>query len=185
MAGVEVFHLAADHHGDHLVPGDLPAVPRGHRAAVAEHGDAVGDGEDLLQAMADVDHRDAAGAQGAEKLEETSGVRLGERRGGLVENEDLGVLGQGLGDLDHLLLPDAQLLDGTRLVDLEAHEVERPPGLGPHRIPPHEARARGQAAENEVLGHRELGHEGELLGDEGDAVLLGGVQGAEVDGVAQ
>ena len=36
-----------------------------HAAAVAQHGDPVGDAEDLVQAMGDVDDADAAGAQAA------------------------------------------------------------------------------------------------------------------------
>ena len=39
------------------------------------------------------------------------GVVLVERRGGLVEDQQLDVLGERLGDLDELLLADADVLD--------------------------------------------------------------------------
>ena len=61
---LRIFRLdrAADHHGDEVVLGepvvDLVGAPA---LAVAQDGYAVGKGEDLRQAMADIDHRGAAG----------------------------------------------------------------------------------------------------------------------------
>ena len=48
-----------------------------------------------------------------------------------------------------------------------------------HHVPVDEPGARGLAAEQQVLRHRQRGHESQLLRDEGDAVLLGVAQPAE------
>ena len=172
-ARVERPHLAAHHHRDHLVRRQLLARGAPHGAAVAQHGDAVRDLEDLLQAMADVDARHAARAQLAEEAVEAGGVRLREGRRRLVEDEDARLLGQRLADLHELLLADAQLLDGAPGVDVEADHLQRGLRLLAHEVPADEPGPHRLAAEGEVLLHGQLGDEGQLLRDEGDAVVLG------------
>ncbi len=182
-ARVEVLHLAADHHRDHLVRGELAGAVGGHRPAVAQHGDAVRDLEDLLQAVADVDGRHAPRPQLADDGQQPLRIRLGQGGGGLVEDEDARVLGQRLGDLDHLLLADAQLLHRPIGVDVQSHAGEGGLGVGRDRVPVDEAAPHRLVPQHQVLRHRELGDESQLLGDERDAVRLGGLQGAEVHGL--
>lgn len=49
--------------------------------------------------------------RGAHQVEQVSAVLVVGRRGGLVEDEQLHALGERLGDLDELLLADADVLD--------------------------------------------------------------------------
>ena len=55
--------------------------------------------------------RDAAGLQPAHQVQQVLGVGLVQRGGGLVQDEQLHVLVQRLGDLHELLLADADVLD--------------------------------------------------------------------------
>ena len=98
------------------------------RAAVADDGDRVGDRGDLVELVGDHDLGDALGLQATHQVQQVRGVVLVEGGGGLVEDEQLDVLGQGLGDLDQLLLAHAECLDRGVGVDLQAdagQQVER------------------------------------------------------------
>ena len=123
-------------------------------------------------------------AQLDEEGQEPVGVGFGEGRRGLVEDQEPRALGQGLGDLHHLLLPDAQLVDLGVRIHLEAHAGEGDPGFVASALPVHETTLHALAAQEQVLRHRETRHQGELLGDDGDAVILGLAQAGEPDLVA-
>ncbi len=84
----------------------------------------VRDRLDLLELVGDQDAGDALVAEVTQQLEECLGVVLVERGGGLVEDQQLDVLGQGLGDLDELLLADTEVADlgGRRLVQADLLE---------------------------------------------------------------
>ena len=84
-------------------------VPEG--LPVAHDGDLVGDDEQLVEPVGDVDDRDPGGGQPADDAEQHLDLGVGEDRRGLVEDEHLGVADQGLGDGDLLLLGDGQLAD--------------------------------------------------------------------------
>ena len=65
---------APDHHVDQLVRAGRGDLRGCHELAVAQHGDAVGELEHLLQAVADVDDADAARAQQAHDAEQVQHV---------------------------------------------------------------------------------------------------------------
>ena len=178
--------LAADgashHHRDDVVGRRGLCVDRAHRLAVAQHGDAIADGEDLVHAMRDVDARGAVVAQTAQPLHQAIGLLASERRGGLVEDEDLGVLRERADDLDDLLQADAEDPDGGRRIDVALHAElreqlarvrldgvvvdeaeEAPEGVSIPSFP----------AQDEVRRDRELRHQHELLVHDRDAGLLG------------
>ena len=115
--------VPADHHRDQLVGAGLRDLPGADVGAVAQHRDPVREHEHLLEAVADVDDADAALAQPADDAEQAQDVGLGERRGGLVHDQDARVLGQRLGDLDPLPVADRERADDAR--DVEVVDVER------------------------------------------------------------
>ena len=59
-------------------------------ASEPQHDDPVGDGHDVGHVVADEDHAVAALAQPLDEVEHLGGLRDAERRGGLVEDDDLG-----------------------------------------------------------------------------------------------
>ena len=99
--------------------------------AVAQHGHAVGELEDLRELVADVDDADAAVAQALDHDHQAADVGVGERRGRLVHDEDAGVLGERLGDLDPLAVGDGEGADLG--VDVEVVAVEASRGAGATR----------------------------------------------------
>ena len=110
----------------------------------------------------------------ADDAEELVDLGVGERRGGLVHDQDLRAVGERLGDLDHLLLRDAELPDLGLRIDLQIEALKQRPSLlvelalvDHERDPP----ARLSADEN-VLSRGEMRHEAQLLMDDADAELL-------------
>ena len=80
---------------------------------------------------------------------------------------------EGPRDLDQLLLADAERADGPIDIEVGAHPGQGVPRRRPQALPLDEAPPHGLAPEHQVLGDVELGHEGELLRDDGDAPALG------------
>ena len=111
-------------------------------------------------------------------------LAAGERRGGLVQDQQAGVLGEGLGDLDELLAGDAELADWLVEVDVQADPVQGCLGDAAHLLAVDHAEPLGGAAQRDVLGDAELRHQVQLLVDGGDAVALGGLDVGELDGLA-
>ena len=100
----------------------------GDHRALAQHDDAVADGEDVGQAVADEDDRDALRGQRADELEHVLDLAHRERRRRLVHDDELGVEGQGAGDRHRLLLAA-----GQQAGDL-GHRFHPRAELGDHRL---------------------------------------------------
>ena len=146
---------------------------RAHVAAVAHDGDPVGDDLDLVHAVGDVHDAQLLGAQVADDLEQLLDLRLRQRGGGLVEYDDLGLVGDGLGDLAHLLLADGQVAHLFGGVDVDAQLVEQLAGLVVHFAVVDQAALHEFAADEYVLGHGQVVHHVQLLVNDDDARLLG------------
>ena len=80
-------------------------------------GDAVGDLEDLLQTMRDVEDRDTLLPEALDDAEELGYLVRRERGCGLVHDEHAHITGQRLRDLDDLLLRRGPWADDPRLTD--------------------------------------------------------------------
>ena len=98
--------------------------------------------------------------------------RMRQRRGRLVEDEHAWRGRHALDDLDELALGDAQMIDLGRRIDGDAAigkgAVAPPPRAGRAADEARQNRAR-LAAEEDVLGDRQLGKQAQLLVDEHDA----------------
>ena len=130
LLGVELLEVAADHTADQVVLGHTGQRLAGDPGAVAQRGDLLADLEDLLQPVGDEQHRGTLFAQRAHDAEEAGDLAAGEGGGGLVHDQDAGVEGERLGDLDDLLVGDRQSAGGPvrRQVD---PEPPHQPGGGP------------------------------------------------------
>ncbi|MCY1429840.1 hypothetical protein D9M71_457720 [compost metagenome] len=125
--------------------------------------------------MGDVDDGHATLAQALDLGEQQLHLAGGEHRRGLIKNQYMTIADQVAGDLDHLLMADAQLADRGIRVD----GVQADLGHGRHRqlaqalaIDP--AGAPGQIVEKQVLGHGQGRQQVELLHDHAHAQPLGG-----------
>ena len=88
-----------------------PAIDVVDRSAIAQHRDAVGDAGDLVQFVGDQDRGDALLAERDETIEQRRAIGLVEAGGGLVQDQQAHPLGERLGNLDQLLLADAEIGD--------------------------------------------------------------------------
>ena len=99
------------------------------------------------------------------------------RAGRLVHDQQLGVERQRLGDLDHLLLRDAQSGHRPLRIERQMQLVQERLRPAAHLLPVDQlqgAVAEGLAADPHVLGDAQLRHQVELLVDDADAEVLGG-----------
>ena len=129
--------------------------------AIAQHGDAVGQFEDFVEAVADVDDADATFAQQAHDAEQLLDIAFSEGGGRFVHDQDLRVERERFGDFHPLPIADIQRADLG--ADIEIKDVEfGKQGFRPHL---HLLPIDGLQAEplfcrrvthEDILGHRQL-----------------------------
>ena len=173
--------LPADHHLHDALRCGLRHGHGAHLAAVAEHGEAVRDARQLLQAVRNIDDGDAPFGQPPHECQEGIHLVRRERAGGLVEDENLRLEGHRLGDLHHLPLGHAETAHDLAGVQRDPHHVQRL--LRPrdralevdHGHP--EAAAPRPTAQEDVLRYRQSHDEAHFLVDGGNTGRKG-VRGA-------
>jgi hypothetical protein len=179
----DVLDGAAGHQRDHLAGGGAGRrQPGGDGAAVLEHGDPVADLTDLLQPVGDVDDGDAAGGEVADDGEEVVDLLAVQDRGGLVHDDQPGVLGQRAGHADHLLRRGRQRPDLGGGPDLGVPEPGEQRGGGAVGLGrAGDPQVGALAAEEDVVGDGEPGDQVQLLVDGRDAQRHGRLGVAEGD----
>ena len=183
--GEQLGDLAAHHAGDDLALGGVRDPVGGDVGAVAHHGHLVAEGEHLVEAVRDEDQGPTLVAQAAGHGEEPLDLVAAQGGGRLVHDQQAGVEGDGLGDLDDLLVGDAEAQGLAARVDVDAEPGEDLPGLAAHRGLVEAAVGLDRlAAHEDVLGDRQVGEERRLLVDHRDAGVLGLGRGPEVDVLA-
>ncbi len=146
--------------------GDVEARRRAVRDldAIAEDDDALADGEDLGQLVADEDHRDAVRLEATHDLEQRLDFAFGQRGGGLVHCDQPSALNEGAGDRHNLLLGDAQFLDQRVQRHDRADHAQPLLGDPPDRAPGHQTPAPRQlVVEGDVLRDRQVGEQRKVL----------------------
>jgi hypothetical protein len=91
----------------------VAARHRGHDAAAAHDGDAIGDRHDLVQLVRDEDDRASRRAQALQHPKQLLRFARRQHRGRLVENEDARTPRQCLGNLDTLRVPTGRSPTGV------------------------------------------------------------------------
>lgn len=179
LAGLQVnlrelfLQFTPNHVADDFIQVGVRHVQLRHVRAVAHDGRAVADLHDLLEAVGNIDDGHAAPLQHADRVKQNFNFTVGQRRGGLIHDEHPGIDGEGFGHLHHLLLRHAQIADQRVRVDVHAELVQQPLGLFIHPAPVHlEAVLHQLSAHEDVLRHRELLREVQLLVDGADVQML-------------
>ena len=139
-------------------------------APAAEHAAILGEFGDLGHAVRDIENGEAPVAQPLEDAEHFSHIGGGQRRRRLVEDENLGVARERLGDLDHLPARQRQILDRCQGM----HVLGAGPGQRVFRHaalprPVDQAEAAGRGAQEQIVGHRQVRHQREFLEHADDA----------------
>lgn len=87
-SGNHVLELASEHQLDKRVNVEVARASGCLAYAVPHDGNAIAELEDLVEAMADIDDRLAALREAADHLENPFAVRLSERGGWFIEDEN-------------------------------------------------------------------------------------------------
>ena len=151
------------------------------QTTVAQHGDPVGELPDLGHAVRDVDDGGPRGHDGPDPFEERVDGIGTERRGGLVEHEQLGTHGERLDDLEQVLLRERQGLDPVVQVDLQPGLVDQPLR---HRVGAAVGEHRGGQRDLQVLQHGHVGQHRGVLVDDRDPERGGELGVQRVDGLS-
>ena len=107
-----------------------------------------------------------------QQTQQSVAVGLVEAGGRLVEDQQLDLLGERLGDLDQLLLADAQIGDERVGQFLEANLRQEVARAAERHAPVDDAHPGGLVAEEDVFGDRQQRHERQFLMDDDDAEML-------------
>ena len=177
--GAFVHHLA-DHVLNDLFGVDVVVLQCHLVAAVPQYGQPVGQAVDLLQAVADVDDGNAPLPQLLNDAEQCFGFLAGQRGGGLVHDEQLGVAAQTLENLHQLAHADAQFGYRGGGFQGEVVPLDQFGGHLVHLLVVDHAEPAGLPAQKDVLGHRQGGNHRELLVDAGHAQGLAVAQAVDL-----
>jgi hypothetical protein len=170
---VQVGQFAAHHQVGHLLARDVGRGRAGDEAAVAHHDHFVGHLLHFVELVRDVDDGHAIGAQLRDQLEQALGLAGRERGGGLVHDQQARAAGDGLGDLDQLLLGDDELAHLGARIDLQADGRDRGGRIALHRRVVEQPALFLLVAEEDVLRDGQVFGEVELLVDQHDAQRFG------------
>ncbi|GAB3981986.1 hypothetical protein GCM10027615_63730 [Plantactinospora veratri] len=153
-----------------FVGGGVHGVHGGHPAAVLQDRDPAGQVEDLGEPVRDVQQADAPLLEPAYQAVQQLDLVVGQRRGGLVHDEQPRVEGQRLGDLDDLLLRDAEMSHpGVGRQGGLPDRAEQSAGAAEHLPAVDEPSAYRFMAQVHVLRDGALRQQVELLVDDADA----------------
>ena len=161
--------VAPDHVPGHVVHTEAGGRRGDDVAAVAQHGDAVGDGAHLVQLVRGVEDRHPVRAQPLDLAEQHLRFLGGQHGGRLVQDQHAGVARQRLGNLHHLLLRHRQRGHPRVRVDIGVQPRQQRTGLASHRAHRQEPAAPDLAAQEDVAFDGELFGQVELLVDQHDS----------------
>ena len=188
--------LAADHQLSQLGDGGVLRLTGSGQLAVAQDGDGVGRGDDLVQTVGDEDDGDAAGSDLLHDGDQLRGFALGQHGGRLVEHQQLHAgLVDLTGDLHKLHVAHGHAVHAGVLVDAHAHAVQRLARVGSHGLGVQRFQVLAKNAaeqvgvgdftvELDVLRHGETGQQHKLLMHHADALEHGVVGRHHVGGFA-
>ena len=167
-----VRHLTADHQADDFFLGEFFRRLCGDPLAVAHDRHVVRDPEDLIHLVADVDDADAILRQLVHDAEEVIDLVLCQGAGGLIQNQDLRIVGDGLGDLHHLAFGHGQLSDDLPRINVDLELLEDSFRVSVHFCSIHKAESRGrEAAQPDVFHDVAAEHLVQFLVHHGHAVI--------------
>ena len=172
--GEQAIDLAADHQPDDALDVELGDRGLAGQRTVAQHGGVVADLQHLLEPVGDEDDRDALGLQPAHDREQALDLLVGQGRGRLVHDHELGR------SVDRARAISTICCSATERSETRRRgSTPRPTSCGQgfgapmQGRPVDPAQLNRQPADEHVLGHRERRDQVEFLVDRDDAQLLG------------
>jgi hypothetical protein len=167
--------VAPDHRAHQVILSDICRRVRGDAPSVAQHGDAIGEPEHLVEPVADVDDGGAALRQGAHGGEQMRRLRRAEHGGGLVEQQDVEPAAQGARQLHLLALTGGEIAEAGAGRGVAANRRQGRGRSGPHVRGAQQAQRPAQLlAEEDPRRGIEIGGQRRVLRDPGHARTGGG-----------
>ena len=163
------FDVAADHHAAEFFFGRVLDVDGADAFALAQNGDSVRDGHDLVELVGNEEYALAFGGEVLHYLHQFVDLLRGEHGGRLVEDEYLVVAVEHLKYLGALLHTDGDVLDKCVRIDGEAVFFGQRHNLFPRLLLLQEAVLVRLNAENDVVEHGEALDQLEVLMHHADA----------------
>ncbi|MNX85707.1 hypothetical protein D3C86_1175570 [compost metagenome] len=180
--GEHLGDFPAHHHADDVITRHIGGSVSADIFAVAENRELVGDLEQLVHLMGDVDDADAALPEITNDAEEMLDLALRQRRCRLVHDENVGIVGNRLGDLDHLTACHRKLTNTGFRIEIDTQPLKQGLGAAIHFAVINEAQPVFRlAADPDVFRNRHVSHQVQFLMDHGDAVLQRIERGIETD----
>ena len=154
----------ADHAAGDRRDVGLGGPPASLDAAVAQHRQAIGDRENLVEPVRHENHRRLARDDRTDGVEQPLGLGLRQRGCRLVEDEDGAAGAERAGDLDELPVRQRQVADPAAQVDGGAEPVHRRLDLPAVGAAAEDRQGRGrQHARDDVLLHRAVREQHQFL----------------------
>lgn len=141
-----VGEFPADHQLDDLVHVHLAGRVGGDPLTVPHDGDFIGDPQDFVHFVGDVDDGHAPVPEHVDDAEQVFHFLFGQGRGRFVEYDDLGVEGDRLGDFHHLSGSHRHGAHDLLRVHIDFQFPEDRLGVLQHFLFIHDAKLRGVAA---------------------------------------
>ena len=136
---------------------------------VAQHRHRLANLVNLLQVMRDEEERDPLRLEFAHPDKEPLDLVAIQLSGRLIENDEAGAVGEGAGDLHKLARLDLEVAGAHVLRYRDVPLIENVACLAAQPAPADEAVAPRLAIDQEVLGDRQVGNDGRMLINAGDA----------------
>ena len=178
---VDLIERPVDHFADQVPLVGFGDDVGADQLPVAQHRDTVGDLEDLLHPVADIDDRDALAVQAPDQREELVGLGAGQVAGRLVEHQEPGAPAGSAGGRDQLLLTDGQVAQHRVGRQVEAQLIQDRLGSARHLPLAEQSEAGGLVPKEDVGRHRQVRTQHDFLVDGVDAEHQGVLGAGELD----
>ena len=154
-----VGHLAANHHRNQAVDVQVLRPVRGNIFAVAIYRDIIRYPEYLIHLVRNVNDCHILFLQVFYNPEEVLHFRLRDSRSRLIHNDNLGIIGNRFGNLNHLHLCNRQVPHLFIRIQIQTEAVKKFFCTPAHlRMIHHKRILHGETAEPQVFAHRTLGN---------------------------
>ena len=166
-----VRHFTSDHTADDTVLADVvdAFVQRLNRFAVTKNRNVIRDIGDLVDLVRNDDRGHPLFFECQQQIQQCLGVLLIEGGCWLVEDHQSRIFRQGLGDLDHLLFSDADILDQGLGRLGQPYDLQIFSGLGMGLVPVDGEFSSLFVPQEHILTDAHVGHECQLLMNDDDA----------------
>ena len=140
---------------------------------VTDDGHAIGDHLEFIHPVRDIDDAGIGLNETSDEVLQSGHLSVVQGRGRLIHDKYLGLVGERLGNFDHLLVGDGQTANILRGLKRKVQSVDQLLSFGVEgALAEKELRDSRFATYEDILGHRQIGHQVELLMDNADAELL-------------